>query len=86
MNVNLKQTYYSATDGLIPVTVSGKRLNARTSELVSFSLTSIRELYRAKSGFYWLHVMVSGIGHYIAPLTEKEAKLRIYMIKNGGIS
>lgn len=74
MNVNLKQTYYSATDGLIPVTVSGKRLNARTSELVSFSLTSIRELYRAKSGFYWLHVMVPGVGHYVGLLDEKGAR------------
>lgn len=85
--MKLYETYMNSNGFLEPLRINGRTYNQRTSKLICYSLNEpLTNIYQKKNGEYWIHVMVSGIGHYIAPLSEKEAKLRIYMIKNGGIS
>lgn len=82
--MKLYETAYTAAGGLAPIKIRGRTYNAYTADLVSADPSQIREVYRKRSGEYFLHLMVPGIGHYIAPLTEAEAAMIEALNQAGG--
>ena len=81
--MKLREIPYSIGTGWDPVKINGKTYNVYTSERVSFSKDGEQTIYRKKSGEYWLKLMITGVGHFITPLTDDHAKMLILQHESG---
>ena len=81
INLNIEKLYNVRLigDDTINEKINGITYNSEDSELVSSSDKTIREIYRNRNGNYWIHIAITCMRHYVAPISERQADYFIKM-------
>lgn len=80
-DLKLYPVHYDTQNGLAPKEIKNTRYYKYNSKRISYCKSAIREIYETSTGKLWLHIMVIGIGHYIAPLTKEQAEYLMVLNK-----